>query len=133
MAGEHWFADREWAGTEPLLPKNQPGARQVNDKRVISGIIHVLFQAALGASHHIARLTTFADRLRERGKPHKVIIIAVAAKNRHNRKCLVQILQDVGRSDRAKDTVPRQFQAGPQSPGRCLPGLLQPLSCRRAP
>jgi len=33
-----------------------------------------------GPSHHITRLTTFADRLREREKPHKVIIIAVAGK-----------------------------------------------------
>lgn len=24
------------------LPKNQPGARQVDDQRVISGIVHVL-------------------------------------------------------------------------------------------
>jgi transposase len=53
-------------------------------KRAIGGgrraLRHVLFQAALVASHHNPRLTAFADRLRERGKPHKVIIIAVARK-----------------------------------------------------
>ncbi|MBV1927236.1 MAG: transposase [Rhodobacteraceae bacterium] len=53
-------------------------------KRAIGGgrraLRHVLFQAVLVASHHNPRLTTFADRLRERGKPHKVIIIAVARK-----------------------------------------------------
>ena len=27
---------------EPHLPRNQPGARRVNDRRVISGILHVL-------------------------------------------------------------------------------------------
>jgi len=27
---------------EPLLPKNQPGARRKDDRRIISGIIHVL-------------------------------------------------------------------------------------------
>jgi transposase len=27
---------------EPYLPKNQPGARRVDDRRVISGILHVL-------------------------------------------------------------------------------------------
>ena len=53
-------------------------------KRAIGGgrraLRHVLFQAALVASHHNPRLTAFAGRLRERGKPHKVIIIAVARK-----------------------------------------------------
>lgn len=42
MAGEFWLSDRQWAAIEPLLPKNQPGARRVDDRRVISGIIHVL-------------------------------------------------------------------------------------------
>lgn len=31
-----------WAAIEPYLPKNLPGARRVNDQRVISGILHVL-------------------------------------------------------------------------------------------
>ena len=34
--------DTQWAAIEPHLPKNQPGARPVDDRRVISGIIHVL-------------------------------------------------------------------------------------------
>ncbi|WGR97406.1 IS5 family transposase [Bradyrhizobium sp. ISRA443] len=42
MAGEFWLNDRQWAAIEPLLPQNQPGARRVDDRRVISGIIHVL-------------------------------------------------------------------------------------------
>ena len=37
-----WLSDEAWAGIEPHLPKNQPGARRVDDRRVISGIIHVL-------------------------------------------------------------------------------------------
>jgi len=53
-------------------------------KRAIGGgrraLRHVLFQAALVASHHNPVLKVFADRLRERGKPHKVVIIAVARK-----------------------------------------------------
>jgi len=32
----------QWAAIEPHLPKNQPGARRVDDRRVISGILHVL-------------------------------------------------------------------------------------------
>lgn len=31
-----------WAAIELHLPKNQPGARRVDDRRVISGILHVL-------------------------------------------------------------------------------------------
>lgn len=41
---------------------------------------HVMFQAALVASHHNPILKTFADRLRAAGKPHKVVITAVARK-----------------------------------------------------
>ncbi len=37
-----WLLDEAWAAIEPHLPKNQPGARRVDDRRVISGILHVL-------------------------------------------------------------------------------------------
>ncbi len=37
-----WLSDEAWAAIEPLLPHNQPGARRVDDRRVISGIVHVL-------------------------------------------------------------------------------------------
>lgn len=37
-----WLSDEAWAAIEPHLPKNQPGARRVEDRRVISGIVHVL-------------------------------------------------------------------------------------------
>lgn len=53
-------------------------------KRAIGGgrrlLRHVMFQAALVASHHNPVLKTFADRLRASGKPHKVVITAVARK-----------------------------------------------------
>jgi len=42
MANEFWLSDSAWAAIDPLLPKNQPGARRVDDRRVISGIVHVL-------------------------------------------------------------------------------------------
>jgi transposase len=42
MAGEFWLDDQQWAVIAPLLPTNQPGARRTDDRRVISGIIHVL-------------------------------------------------------------------------------------------
>lgn len=37
-----WLNDEQWAAIEPFMPKNQPGARRVDDRRVISGMIHVL-------------------------------------------------------------------------------------------
>jgi len=42
MAKGFWLSDEAWAAIRPLLPHNQPGARRVDDRRVISGIIHVL-------------------------------------------------------------------------------------------
>lgn len=37
-----WLNDDAWSAIDPHLPKNQPGARRVDDRRVISGILHVL-------------------------------------------------------------------------------------------
>lgn len=37
-----WLSDETWAGIEPHLPKNQPGAWWVDDRRVISGVVHAL-------------------------------------------------------------------------------------------
>ncbi len=42
MAGEFWLSDRAWAAVGPPLPRNQPGARRVDDRRVIRGIVHAL-------------------------------------------------------------------------------------------
>lgn len=42
MASEFFLDDRQWAAIQPLLPTNQPGARRVDDRRVLSGVIHVL-------------------------------------------------------------------------------------------
>ena len=42
MAGGFWLSDVQWAAIASHLPKNQPGARRVDDRRVLSGIIHVL-------------------------------------------------------------------------------------------
>ena len=37
-----WLSDEQWTVIAPLLPRNKGGARRVDDRRVISGIIHVL-------------------------------------------------------------------------------------------
>ena len=51
-------------------------------RRTIAGgrrsLRHVLFQAALAAAYHNPALKPVAKRLKERGKPHKLVIIAIA-------------------------------------------------------
>jgi len=37
-----WLSDEAWTALEPHLPKNQPGKPRVDDRRVISGILHML-------------------------------------------------------------------------------------------
>src|SRR5580700_10307884 len=46
MAGVYWLSDVEWARIEPLLPRGRKGARRVDDRRVISGIVHMLRSGA---------------------------------------------------------------------------------------
>jgi len=41
MAGEYWLTDAAFAAIEPLLPAVYSGARRKDDRRIISGIIHV--------------------------------------------------------------------------------------------
>lgn len=51
-------------------------------RRAIAGgrraLRHVLFQAALAAACHNPVLTPVAQRLKTRGKPHKLVIVAIA-------------------------------------------------------
>jgi transposase len=42
MPNEYWLGDKAWAAIEPLLPKIYAGARRQDDRRIISGIVHVL-------------------------------------------------------------------------------------------
>ena len=44
--GHYWMSDAEWARIEPLLPRGRRGARRVDDRRVISGIVHMLRSGA---------------------------------------------------------------------------------------
>lgn len=42
MTGRHELTDAEWALISPLLPNKPRGVARVDDRRVISGIFHVL-------------------------------------------------------------------------------------------
>lgn len=38
----YWLSDAEWTRIEPFLPRGRRGAHRVDDRRVISGIVHML-------------------------------------------------------------------------------------------
>jgi len=42
MADFFWFSDVQWARIAPLLPTNTRGKERVDDRRVLSGIVHAL-------------------------------------------------------------------------------------------
>ena len=42
MADFFWFSDEQWARIEPLLPQDTRGMPRVDDRRVLSGIVHAL-------------------------------------------------------------------------------------------
>jgi transposase len=41
MAHLYWLNDEEWARIRRYLPKERRGARRVDDRRVVSGIVHM--------------------------------------------------------------------------------------------
>ena len=42
MSGEFWLNERQWKRRHPLLPRKSRGVPRVDDRRVISGIVHVM-------------------------------------------------------------------------------------------
>src|SRR5271165_5351651 len=37
-----WLSNEAWAAIDPHLPRGKPGKPRVDDRRIISGILHVL-------------------------------------------------------------------------------------------
>jgi len=77
------IGDKQIAALAGVAPINRDSGR-MDGRRSIKGgryiIRSLLYQAALVASTHNKPLKAFADRLKEKGKPHKVVLIAVARK-----------------------------------------------------
>ena len=49
MSDFFWFSDAQWARIGPLLPTDTRGMARVDDRRVLSGIVHALSEwRALG-------------------------------------------------------------------------------------
>ena len=43
---QYWLSDVEWSRLEPLMPRGRRGAHRVDDRRVVSGIVHMLRSGA---------------------------------------------------------------------------------------
>ena len=41
MSDLFWYSDDEWKKIEPHLPTHQPGPQRKDDRRILSGIMHV--------------------------------------------------------------------------------------------
>ncbi|WMT90445.1 transposase [Pelagibacterium sp. H642] len=73
----------EAAAMTGLAPVSHDSGTMRGTRAIAGGrkaLRHVLFQAALAAACHNPVLKPIARRLKERGKPHKLIIVAITRK-----------------------------------------------------
>lgn len=78
-----YINDKQVAALTGLAPISHDSGKFTGKRHIKGGrtwLRNLLYQAALVASLHNPVLRTFAQRLKEKGKPHKVVIIAVARK-----------------------------------------------------
>jgi len=76
-------SDKQIAALAGVAPINSDSGRKDGKRSIRGGRYEVrclLYQAALVVSNHNPALKTFAKRLRDKGKPHRVVLIAVARK-----------------------------------------------------
>ena len=75
--------DKQIAALAGLAPINVDSGLKKGRRAIRGGrkqVRDVLYQAALVASTHNPVLKTFADKLKKKGKPHKLVLTAVARK-----------------------------------------------------
>jgi len=73
--------NKQVAALTGLAPINHDSGKYIGKRQIKGGrtwLRHLLYQAALSASRHNPVLSAFAQKLKEKGKPHKLVIIAVA-------------------------------------------------------
>jgi len=77
------LSEKRAAALVGLAPINHDSGKYAGKRQIKGGrtvLRHLLYQAALVASNHNPTLKPFAQRLKEKGKPHKLVLIAVARK-----------------------------------------------------
>ena len=75
--------NRKIAALAGLAPFARDSGKKKGKRRIDGGrsyLRSILYQAAIVASQHNPVLRVFAQRLKDKGKPHKVVMIAVARK-----------------------------------------------------
>lgn len=75
--------DKQIAALAGVAPVNRDSGTKRGKRHIAGGranVRAVLYQAALVASKHNPTLSVFAAKLKNKGKPHKVVLIAVARK-----------------------------------------------------
>jgi len=80
------LGEKQVAALAGFSPINHDSGKYAGKRRIKGGrtwLRHLLYQAALVASNHNPALISVAKILKEKGKPHKLVIIANAllAKN----------------------------------------------------
>lgn len=85
--GLFWLNDHQWARIEPHLPKNLQGPARDDDRRIISGIIHMLQSGARwrDCPPEYGPYTTVYNRLNRWAKRGRwTTIFQALAKNRRD-------------------------------------------------
>lgn len=91
MARLFWLSDEAWALIEPHLPHGRPGKPRADDRRVISGILHVLKTGC-----------RWRDTPREYGPPTTIY-------NRYNRWSYRGLWQRLFEQIAAKGDIPQEL------------------------
>jgi hypothetical protein len=84
MAGEFWLSEAQWGAIGPLLPKNQPGARRTDDRRVISG---KACSMGLRSGEYFGRNTRRAPNV-PNCLPHRPSLVGAEIVEDHDVACL---------------------------------------------
>lgn len=77
------LGEKQAAALVGLAPVNRDSGKYAGHRSIKGGrtwLRELLYQAALVASNHNPPLKAFAKRLKDKGKPHKLVLIAVARK-----------------------------------------------------
>ena len=77
------LGEKQIAALIGLAPINKDSGNHQARRSIKGGrtqLRHLMYQAALVASNYNPPLACFAKRLKQKGKPHKLVIIAVARK-----------------------------------------------------